>query len=82
MLQSQRYEDRLVLVGISVADPDSFLTDPDPYPGIFSNPDPDPGKKTLFFQKVVLKGTGTRDLIWLKVISLDRSWLVGLTDDL
>ena len=29
-----------------------------------------------------LKGTGTRDLIWLKVLSLDRSWLVGLTDDL
>ena len=23
-----------------------------------------------------LKGTGTRDLIWLKVVSLDRSWLV------
>ena len=28
------------------------------------------------------KGTGTRDLIWLKVVSLDRSWLVGLTDNL
>ena len=28
-----------------------------------------------------LKGTGTRDLIWLKVVSLYRSWLVGLTDD-
>ena len=28
------------------------------------------------------KGTGTRDLIWLKVVSLDSSWLVGLTDDL
>ena len=28
------------------------------------------------------KGTGTRDLIWLKVVSLDRYWLVGLTDDL
>ena len=27
------------------------------------------------------KGTGTRDLIWLKVVSLDRSWLVALTDD-
>ena len=27
------------------------------------------------------KGTGTRDLIWLKVVSLDRSWLVGLTGD-
>jgi len=24
------------------------------------------------------KGTGTQDLIWLKVVSLDRSWLVGL----
>ena len=23
-----------------------------------------------------VKGTGTRDLIWLKVVSLDRSWLV------
>jgi len=31
---------------------------------------------------IYLKGTGTRDLIWLKVVSLDRSWLVGLTDDL
>ena len=29
-----------------------------------------------------VKGTGTRDLIWLIVVSLDRSWLVGLTDDL
>ena len=29
-----------------------------------------------------LKGTGTQDLIWLKVVTLDRSWLVGLTDDL
>ena len=29
-----------------------------------------------------LKGTGTQDLIWLKVVSLDRSWLVGLTDDI
>jgi len=27
---------------------------------------------------VPLKGTGTRDLIWLKVVSLDRFWLVGL----
>ena len=36
-----------------------------------------------FFPLVLtLKGTGTRDLIWLKVLSLDRSWLVGLTDDL
>ena len=31
---------------------------------------------------LTLKGTGTRDLIWLKVVSLDRSWLVGLTEDL
>ena len=29
----------------------------------------------------MLNGTGTRDLIWLKVVSFDRSWLVGLTDD-
>ena len=29
-----------------------------------------------------LKGTGTQDLILLKVVSLDSSWLVGLTDDL
>ena len=29
----------------------------------------------------LVKWTGTRDLIWLKVISLDRSWLVGLTDE-
>ena len=29
----------------------------------------------------LLKGTGTRDLIWLKVASLERSW-VGLTEDL
>ena len=29
-----------------------------------------------------LKGTGARDLIWLKVVSLDRSGLVGLMDDL
>ena len=28
-----------------------------------------------------VQGTGTRDLIWLKVVSLDRSWLVGLTDN-
>ena len=32
--------------------------------------------------KASVKGTGTRDLIWIKVVSLDRSWLVGLTDDL
>ena len=30
----------------------------------------------------ILKGTGTRDLIWLKVVSLERSWWVGLTEDL
>ena len=30
----------------------------------------------------IFKGTGTRDLIRVKVVSLDRSWLVGLTDDL
>ena len=30
----------------------------------------------------LLKGTGTRDLIWLKVVSLERSWWVGLTEDL
>ena len=30
----------------------------------------------------LFEGTGTRDLIWLKLVSLDRSWLVGLTDDL
>ena len=29
-----------------------------------------------------IKGTGTRDLIWLKVVSLNRSWLVGLTENL
>ena len=27
-----------------------------------------------FTQISNLKGTGTRDLIWLKVVSLDRSW--------
>ena len=32
------------------------------------------------WQVEAFKGTGTRDLIWLKVVSLDRSWLVGLTD--
>ena len=34
------------------------------------------------FFLATFKGTGTRDLIWLKVVSLDRSWLVGLTDEL
>jgi len=29
-----------------------------------------------------VKETGTRDLIWLKVVSLDRSWLEGLLEDL
>ena len=38
------------------------------------------GPKVLWME--LLKGTGTRDLIWLKVVSLYRSWLVGLTDDL
>jgi len=37
---------------------------------------------TQEYIKLNLKGTGTRDLIWLKVVSLDRSWLVGLTDDI
>jgi len=39
---------------------------------------------TLFQNGVfwVIKGTGTRDLIWLKVVSLERSWWVGLTEDL
>ena len=37
---------------------------------------------SLFVHFIPLKGTGTRDLIWLKVVSLDGSWLVGLTDDL
>ena len=35
--------------------------------------------KSLFF---AFKGTGTRDLILLKVVSLERSWRVGLTEDL
>ena len=30
----------------------------------------------------LFKGTGTRDLTWPKVVSLDRSWLVGLMDNL
>ena len=30
----------------------------------------------------MIKGTETQDLIWLKVVSLDISWLVGLTDDI
>ena len=29
----------------------------------------------------LLKGQGPRDLIWLKVVSLGRSWWVGLTED-
>ena len=36
----------------------------------------------LYINCISFKGTGTRDSIWLKVVSLDRSWLVGLTDDL
>ena len=31
---------------------------------------------------IAIKGTGTQDLIWRKVVSLDRSWLVGLMDEL
>ena len=36
-------------------------------------------KKTKIkkIQRDILKETGTRDLIWIKVGSLDRSWLVG-----
>ena len=34
------------------------------------------------YNTVSLKGTGTRDLFWPKVVSLDRYWLVGLTDNL
>ena len=30
----------------------------------------------------LIKGTGTRDFIGLKVVSWERSWLVGLTNDL
>jgi len=32
--------------------------------------------------RLSFKGTVSRDLNWLKALSLDRSWLVGLTDDL
>ena len=32
--------------------------------------------KSTWYEKLKIKGTGTRDLIWLKVVSLDRSWLV------
>ena len=38
--------------------------------------------KMCSYLHVILKGTGTRDLIWLKVVSLERSWWVGLTEDL
>jgi len=38
--------------------------------------------KHIFFKFILLKGTGTQDLIWIKVLSLDRSRLVGLTDNL
>ena len=40
------------------------------------------GIKLVSIDRSPFKGTGTRDLIWLKVVSLDRSWLVGLTDDI
>ena len=36
-------------VEISVSDPDSFFTKPDP--GFFPNPDPDPGNKKTNFSK-------------------------------
>ena len=39
-------------------------------------------KKYICLSGFCNKGTGTRDLIWVKVVSLDISWLVGLTDDL
>jgi len=38
--------------------------------------------KQFLFIELSLKGAGTRDLIWLKVVSLERSWWVGLTEDL
>ena len=34
---------------VSVSDPDSIFTDPDP--GFFFNPDPDPGNKKQIFSK-------------------------------
>ena len=43
------------------------------------DPVPDPANRNFKFGSgilLALKGTGTRDLIWLKVVSLDRSWLV------
>jgi len=43
------------------------------------------GKNTLSISKfecIYSKGQGHENLIWLKVVSLDRSWLVGLTDDI
>ena len=40
------------------------------------------GVATIMYTYRYLKGTVTQDLIWLKVVSLDRSWLVGLTEDL
>ena len=39
-------------------------------------------KHYLMYSKYSLKGTGTRDLIWLKGVSLERSWWVGLPEDL
>ena len=44
---AQRIQIRHTVV-ISVSYPDLFFTDLNP--GIFSNPDPDPGKKTNFFK--------------------------------
>ena len=49
----------------------------------FTIQNPDPAESSGEKGNVsILKGTGTRDLIWLKVVSLDRSWLVGLMDNL
>ena len=33
--------------------------------------------KLKSYWSILLQGTGTRDLIWLKVVSLDKSWLGG-----
>ena len=40
------------------------------------------GSKWYHWIDLDLKGTGTRHLIWLKVVSLERSWWVGLREDL
>ena len=64
-----------------------------PEAGLFvreqTHPDSVRGRYTRYMQEVGVgmnlmsfKGTGTRDLIWLKVVSLERSWWVGLTEDL